>query len=307
MSKWHQDQSDSAGKCAQRFRSSEPVALCNATGQDDQSGRVRDAARAVSCRTRRAEGFKEHGPETTPGTQTESSGHLQTHQRCIRESHGTSSNEAVGSSLERRRVSKLVRWQDKRKTSSAKRDQSKMRGATRSTASGKTAGHCEDCAHASSHTDDQENSGSGSSGHWSIPGEGNAPDCKSGKSKMCIGGSERTSIHTNPERKGRRCENSTVVDRMMGVILRRRTHQSAITTGTTSSCGAAGDTQNSGTSTTTKRTTGRGHGEHTFETNTTRGVNQAKEHTPTCDEERMKAMRSASALDPSIYLGDTQA
>ena len=39
---------------------------------------------------------------------------------------------------------------------SEKRDQSKKRGAIQIMTSGKTAGHCEDCTHTSSHTDDKE-------------------------------------------------------------------------------------------------------------------------------------------------------
>ena len=76
----------SAGKSAQHARRREQVAMCKATGQDDQNGSVREAARAMPCTTRRAERATEHGTQTTAGTwtQTESSGHLQTHQRCIR-------------------------------------------------------------------------------------------------------------------------------------------------------------------------------------------------------------------------------
>ena len=42
--------------------------------------------------------------------------------------------------------------------------------------------------------------GSGSGGSKSRSGEGPAPDCVSGTSEVCIADSERTTIHTHPER-----------------------------------------------------------------------------------------------------------
>ena len=46
---------------------------------------------------------------------------------------------------------------------------------------------------------------------------------------MCIADPERTAIHTNPERRGRTCENSRVIDGMVEVILRLiKVHQSVL-------------------------------------------------------------------------------
>ena len=65
------------------------------------------------------------------------------------------------------------------------------------------------------------------SGSKSRSGEGNTADCVSGMSEMCIADPELTTIHTNPERRGRRCENSArsgSSDRWSGMILRTRAH-----------------------------------------------------------------------------------
>ena len=115
----------------------------------------------------------------------------------------------------------------------------------------------------------------------------------SGTSEMCLADSEPTTLHTNPERRGRRCENSArsgSSDRRNDgcdlAIDRKRTRARSPRTKKQDCsrhnkqlwrCGRDAKQRKSLTS---LRTTARRHGEHTVETNTTRGVNQTKEHEP---------------------------
>ena len=156
------------------------------------------------CEMRHVQFPAEHDMQNVPQDmgqrQRQVSGHrrkVRVTSRCIRdssgESLGTTSNDAVGSSLEGGGGSQSCgdgRTGGRHHYQSEKRNQSKKRGATQTTTSGKTAGRCGDCAHARSHTDDQEESGSGSGGSKSRPGEGNTPDCVSGTSEMCIADSK---------------------------------------------------------------------------------------------------------------------
>ena len=213
----------SAGKSAQRARSSEQVAMCKATGQDDQNGSVREAARAMPCTTRREERATEHGTETTAGTwtHTESSGHLQTHQRCVRRKPRHGQQRRLKSSLEDGggfRSCEDGRTGGRHHHQAEKRDQSKKRGATQTTPVGEQLDAAKTALTLAATL---------MSGSKSRSGEGNTADCVSGMSEMCIADPEPTTIHTNPERRGRRCENSArsgSCDRRSGMILRTRAH-----------------------------------------------------------------------------------
>ena len=201
MSTCNQDQSyrPALAKACDALAGSEQVAMRNATGQEDWSGSVRDAHVQFSAmRTL---------PEDMGQRQRQVPGHrwnVPVTFKCIRDasgaSHGTTGNDAVGSSLE-------------------------GRGGSQSGGDGRTGGR----HHHQSEKRDQPNSNSGQWGkqldvaktaltqaatlmtklHQEVAatgtkrrsGVGNAPE-------MCIADSERITIHTNPERRGRTCENS---------------------------------------------------------------------------------------------------
>ena len=101
---------------------------------------------------------------------------------------------------------------------------------------------------------------------------------------MCIAHPERITIHTNPERRGRAssdrrhdgCDLATDKN-APGPVHRGGSSRTAA--GTTSSCGAAGETQNRPRVQLPGEQQDEIHGEHTVESNTTRGVNQTKEDT----------------------------
>ena len=126
----------------------------NATGQEDRSGSVRDAARAISCRAEPARG---HGTATTTGTWTQmersrrcirSQPRNNRQRRCRKQSRGRGGSQSGGDG----------RTGGRHHHQSEKRDQLNSNSKRSASTSGKTAGCCEDRAHASSHTDDQETS-----------------------------------------------------------------------------------------------------------------------------------------------------
>ena len=153
------------------------------------------------------------------------------------------------------------------------------------------------------------------SGSKSRSGEGSTADCVSGMSEMCIADPELTTIHTNPERRGRRCENSArsgSCDRWSGMILRTRAH-SPLTKKQDYSrpnkqlwrCGRGAKHRK--TFHRQKKNRTKTWRDHTVETNTTRDAVKRNSRHTTRDEEVMNSMRAAKPLDPSIHFGDTQA
>ena len=162
------DRNSSAGKSAKHARGSEQVALGNATGREVQGGSARDVARATPRRMRHAERARRTWDRDND-RYLDTDGKFRSPPKCIGdapgESHGTTSNDAVGSGLEGGGGSQRSgdgRAGGRSHHQLERRDQSKEEGATQATASGKTAGCCEDCTHTCSHADDQETSGSGS-------------------------------------------------------------------------------------------------------------------------------------------------
>ena len=162
-----------------------------------------------------------------------------------------------------------------------------------------------DCAHASSHTDGEEKSGSGSSGSKRADQAKETLETAHHDYQSCVllTLSEPRSTHiqnAEEEDSDRRNDGCDLVIDKNAPGHTHRGRRNWIAAGTTSSCRAAGETQNGGKSTTTKRTTGRRHGEHIVDTNSTRGVNQTKEHTPRVrrgDDEGHESGESTRSVD----------
>ena len=124
------------------------------------------------------------------------------HQEKATERPATTASEAVSRAEAALKAAEMAGLAEdiittlKNEISRIKQDQLKQRGKQL------------DAAKTSLTHDDQAKSGSGSGGSKSRSGQGNAPDCVSEISKMCIADSERTTSHAHPEWRGRICENS---------------------------------------------------------------------------------------------------
>ena len=268
-----------AAASAQRARS-EQVAVCNATEQDDQT--VRDAAPAISCRTRRAERTRGYvWTQTARSRRPPNASEMHQATAATTPWEAVSRAEAALKAAEMAGLAEDIITNQKREISRRREEQLKQRSVGKQLDAAKTA-LTQAATLVTKRNQEVAESRSG---------EGNAPDRVSVISKMCIADSQH---EPNPERRGRRCDNSdrcgrSVIDGRMGVILRlTKTLQSALTAeeeagmqqAQTSSCGAAGENAKQLKRTTTLRTTGRRHGEHTVETNTTRGSVKRKYCTP---------------------------
>ena len=156
-------------------------------------------------------------------------------------------------------------------------------------------------------------SGSGGGRGKGTSSKSSAPGCLSGVPEMRIADLERSTTHADSKCRGRRCESSRWRD-----CSDRRHYGSHFAADKNAArcarCGGRGRPAAGATS--CPRRCGRNakqeqvdeamEGTHMKRTSPEGSIKRKSIHAA-CDEEVMKAMRAAKALDPSIHLGDTQA